>query len=184
MAYLGLRKIKIAKLNGSTYDEPVSLGKAIGLNVNPSYAEGSVYGDDELAEYDKEFRYADVTLDTSTIPIEADEQMFGHTVNKEKNEIVYGSEDEAAYVGVAWLTAEKVDGVKKYCANFLPKVKFSEPSDEFATKGENIEYKTPSISGRAMANEKKWKRVKKFDTEAEAQAAADAFFSTEVQGEI
>ena len=174
MAYLGLRKIKIAKLNGSTYDKPVSLGKAIGLNVNPSYAEGSVYGDDELAEYDKEFRYADVTLDTSTIPIEADEQMFGHTVNKEKNEIVYGSEDEAAYVGVAWLTAEKVDGVKKYCANFLPKVKFSEPSDEFATKGENIEYKTPSISGRAMANEKKWKRVKKFNTEAEAQAAADA----------
>lgn len=72
MAYLGLRKIKIAKLNGSTYDKPVSLGKAIGLNVNPSYAEGSVYGDDELAEYDKEFRYADVTLDTSTIPIEAD----------------------------------------------------------------------------------------------------------------
>lgn len=92
MAYLGLRKIKIAKLNGSTYDKPVSLGKAIGLNVNPSYAEGSVYGDDELAEYDKEFRYADVTLDTSTIPIEADEQMFGHTVNKEKNEIVYKSE--------------------------------------------------------------------------------------------
>ena len=44
MAYLGLRKIKIAKLNGSTYDKPVSLGKAIGLNVNPSYAEGSVYG--------------------------------------------------------------------------------------------------------------------------------------------
>lgn len=110
--------------------------------------------------------------------------MFGHTVNKEKNEIVYGSEDEAAYVGVAWLTAEKVDGVKKYCANFLPKVKFSEPSDEFATKGENIEYKTPSISGRAMANEKKWKRVKKFNTEAEAQAAADAFFSAEAQGEI
>jgi hypothetical protein len=35
-----------------------------------------------------------------------------------------------------------------------------------------------------MANEKKWKRVKKFNTEAEAQAAADAFFSTEAQGEI
>lgn len=177
MAYLGLRKIKIAKLTGNTYGEPVYLGKAIGLNITPSYAEGSLYGDDELAEYDKEFRYADVTLNTSTIPIEADEQMFGHTVNKEKNEIVYGSEDEAAYVGAAWITVEKVNSVKKYCANFLPKVKFSEPSDEFATKGDNIEYKTPSISGRAMANEKAWKKVKKFATESEAQEAADAFFT-------
>ena len=42
MAYLGLRKIKIAKLTGNTYGEPVYLGKAIGLNITPSYAEGSL----------------------------------------------------------------------------------------------------------------------------------------------
>jgi hypothetical protein len=40
----------------------------------------------------------------------------------------------------------------------LYKVKFSEPSEDYATKGESIEYKTPSISGRAMANDEgNWK---------------------------
>ena len=57
----------------------------------------------------------------------------------------------ATDVGVGWISVEKVDGKRKYTGNFLPKVKYTEPTEEYQTKGENIEYKTPSITGKALA---------------------------------
>ena len=47
MAYVGLRKPIIAQLkNDGSYDDPFAFGKAIGLQVTPNYAEGSLYADD------------------------------------------------------------------------------------------------------------------------------------------
>ena len=85
MAYVGLRKPIIAEITGAkVYGEPFAFGKAIGLQVTPNYAEGSLNADDAQVEYDKEFNYTEVTLNTSTIPIEAHEKMFGHKVNEGK----------------------------------------------------------------------------------------------------
>ena len=152
MAYIGLRKpiIGLRKSKGS-YETPYAFGKAIGITVTPNYAEGSLYADDIQSEYDKEFVSAETTLNTDTIPSEARESVFGHKMN------------------VGWISVEKNDGKKSYTGNFLPKVKYAEPSEEYTTKGENIEYKTPSITGRALAEDDgKWKYVKSFPTEKEA----------------
>lgn len=169
MAYVGLRKPIIAKLkNDGTYDAPFAFGKAIGLQVTPNYAEGSLYADDGQAEYDKEFSYAEVTLNTSTIPIAAHDQMFGHTVT-EKN-VKFNADDQNNDVGVGWISVEKVNGVRSFIGNFLNKAKFSEPSEDYATRGESIEYKTPSITGRASAIDGgSWKETETFATEAEAK---------------
>ena len=151
MAYVGLRKPIIAKiLESGEYDEPFACGKAIGLDVNPNYAEGSLNADDKQAEYDKEFTYAEVTLNTSTLPIAAHEKMFGHTVDTAKKNVKFNVDDQANYVGMAWVSVEKVDGVRNFIGNFLKKAKFTEPSESYSTKGDSIEYKTPSISGRAL----------------------------------
>lgn len=169
MAYVGLRKPIIAKLSSDgTYDEPFAFGKAIGLQVTPNYAEGSLYADDGQAEYDKEFSYAEITLNTSTIPIIAHDKMFGHKVT-EKN-VKFNGDDQNNDVGVGWISVEKVNGVRSFIGNFLNKVKFSEPSEDYATRGESIEYKTPSITGRAsIVDGGDWKETETFDTEAEAK---------------
>lgn len=169
MAYVGLRKPIIAKLNtNGTYDNPFAFGKAIGLQVTPNYAEGSLYADDGQAEYDKEFSYAEVTLNTSTIPIIAHDKMFGHKVT-EKN-VKFNGDDQNNDVGVGWISVEKVNGVRSFIGNFLNKVKFSEPSEDYATRGESIEYKTPSITGRASTVDGgDWKETETFATEAEAK---------------
>lgn len=169
MAYVGLRKPIIAQLKSDgTYDDPFAFGKAIGLQVTPNYAEGSLYADDGQAEYDKEFSYAEVTLNTSTIPIVAHEKMFGHTVT-EKN-VKFNGDDQNNDVGLGWISVEKVNGVRSFIGNFLDKVKFSEPSEDYATRGESIEYKTPSITGRASAVDGGgWKETETFATEAEAK---------------
>ena len=173
MAYVGLRKPIIAQLlPEGGYSEPFACGKAIGITVTPSYAEASLYADDIQAEYDKEFNYADVTLNTSALPIQAHKEMFGHTIGGDsETEINYNTNDEQNYVGMGWVSSEKVDGKRKYVGNFLCKTKFSEPTEDYSTKGENIEYKTPSISGRALALDNgDWKKADSFETEREALA--------------
>ena len=93
MAYVGLRKIIIAKRTGAkTYGEPFAFGKAIGMNVTPNYSEGSLNADDVQAEYDKEFNYAELSMNTSTVPLEAHDTMFGHTVNE--NAVDFNANDD------------------------------------------------------------------------------------------
>lgn len=184
MAYVGLRKPIIGRmLTEGGYNEPFACGKAVGITVTPSYAEASLYGDDIQAEYDKEFNYADVTLNTTTLPIQAHEEMFGHAIGGDnETEIIYNSNDEQNYVGMGWISSEKVDGKRKYVGNFLTKVKFSEPSEEYSTKGENIEYKTPSVTGRALAlDDGTWKKADSFETEGEALAYVYKKFGKEIK---
>ena len=181
MAYIGLRKPIIGKRTGAKkYENPFALGKAVSLQVTPNYAEGSLYGDDIQAEYDKEFNYAEITMGTTTIPIKAHAAMFGHEVEEAEKSIEMNANDENEYVGMAWITVEKVDGVKCFTGNFLYKVKCSEPSEDYTTKGESIEYKTPSITGRALAEDDgAWKKVKAFDTEEKAIEWINTMFGTE-----
>ncbi|MEJ8735344.1 major tail protein [Mediterraneibacter sp. ICN-202921] len=171
MAYVGLRKPIIGRMNDDgTYGDPFYLGKAVGLQVTPNYAEGSLYADDEQAEYDKEFTYAEVTLNTSTIPIKAHNEMFGHAVDEEKKSVKFNKDDQNNNIGMGWISVEKVNGIRSFIGNFLSKVKFSEPSEDYSTKGESIEYKTPSITGRASSPDNgNWKETESFNTEVEAR---------------
>lgn len=172
MAYIGLAKPTVAQLTepANTYSKAFRLGKAIQIDITPAYAEGSLYGDNSKAEYDKEFNYADVVFNTTTLPIDAHTVMFGHTASADGDGITFKGNDAAGYVGVGFYVTEVVDGVRKYVASWLPKVKFTEGAESYKTKGEAIEYQTPSISGQAVANSKGiWKEVKPFTTETEAE---------------
>ena len=65
---------------------------------------------------------------------------------------------------------EKVDGLKKYVAMWIYKVKFAEGQESFKTKGDNIEYQTPSIAGQAIGiDDDLWKETMIYDTEKEAR---------------
>ncbi len=172
MAYIGLAKPTIAKLTESssdTYSGAFQCGKAIQIDITPNYAEGSVYGDNGTAEYDKEFIDADVSLNTTSLPIEAHEMMFGHTVGEDDSSVTFKGTDDGGYVGFGFYVTAKTNGVRSYEASWLYKVKFSEGASTYRTKGDAIEYQTPTLTGKAMVNSAGiWKDVEIFDTEAEA----------------
>lgn len=173
MAYYGLSKPYFAKLNleAGTYSEGFRCGKAVGTDITPNYIEASLYGDDELAEYVKEFKDADVNVSTTEMPLEAASVLFGHKVDKEKSEITYGADDQANYVGYGTYMKEVKDGVVKYPAVWLPKVKFSDSAESFTTKGDSITFVTPNFSGKASTDATgNWRYKKTFDTEEEAIA--------------
>lgn len=177
MAYIGLVKPTIARLDESgdkpKYADGFTCGKAISMDISPQYAEGSLFADDGTAEYDKEFKYADISLNTSTLPLQAHEVMFGHEVVKTDGEppvIIDKTTDSPNYVGYGIYAKEKVDGVVKYVAMWIYKVKFAEGQEGYKTKGDNIEYQTPSVAGQAIGiADNLWRERKIFDTEQEAK---------------
>lgn len=173
MAYVGLSNPYIAELAdeaAKVYKNGFRCGKAMTLNVTPNYNEGSLYANNQLAEYIKEFKDGTMTLGTSTLPKEAGQVCFGHEIDESSGMVTYKTTDEAKYVGVGFIVSEVVDNVKKYVATIVYKVKFSEAATDFSTKGENIEFKTPSLEGKiAGLSSGEWKATIPFDTETEAE---------------
>lgn len=180
MAYIGLAHPVIAKLASQsttsgtttpTYSDGFICGKAISVSVNPNYNESKLYADNILDEYVKEFKDGTITLGVDRLPIEAQTVMFGHTVDSSKSEITYKSGDGGSYVGVGFYVDEVKDGVKSYVASVIYKCLFAEGAKNYTTKGDSIEFKTPSLEGAiASLDDGKWKIDKVFDTEAAAQA--------------
>lgn len=172
MAFIGLRKPYVAKYNKAqkTYSDGFRYAHAISVNITPNYTEASLYGDDVQTEYDKEFVNAAVSFGSTHTPIDAASTMFGHTVDGDN--VKYKTTDEANYVGLGFIAPEKIDGEKKFVGLVVLCAKFTDPGDDFATKGDQIQYKTPTIDGLAVAadDEGNWKETEKFDTEAEAAA--------------
>jgi hypothetical protein len=91
MAFYGLRKPYVASYNKQTgaYSNGFVFGKAISVDVTPNYVEGSLYADDEQAEYEKAFQNASVTLGTSTFPLQAAETVYGHTIDQSTGQVTY-----------------------------------------------------------------------------------------------
>lgn len=152
----------------TTYKEEFyQVGKMIETNIGtPQYKEGTLYADDGIAENKKIFNYVDITLNISTIPNLAASAMFGATYNKiEANNcetLVYTEKTESNYGAYGFLFGEVVNGEERYGYEFYPRVKFDVPSNTFKTAGENIEFSTPTISGRAYRiadDTKKWRQI-------------------------
>lgn len=164
MANFGLSLPWMAKLNTSTgaYSDAFKCGKAINTSVTPNYNEASLFADDQEQESAKEFKNANVVLGTDRLPKEAATIVFGHTVDTDGVETDH-VDDSANYVGYGFITCEMVDGVKKYRACLLHKVKFTEGEESFTTKGDSITFGTPTINGTATADsDGNWRTKSKF----------------------
>ena len=94
--------------------------------------------------------------------------------DEETGEMVRKDTDVAPYVGVGRILTKIVNGVYKYKVEFLPKVKFAEPSQEETTKGDSIEFKTPNIEGTVTKlTDGTWSKSKTFTSKEEAVAYLD-----------
>lgn len=173
MAKIGLTNLWWGKLTEASdgtpsYDGAKTFGKAVSTKVDVTNNDATLYAEDALAESDKTFNSAKVTLgvadddDTIFAPI------LGHTVKdgaEGKGEMVRNANDTAPYIGLGRVITKMVNGKMMYKGEFLYKVKFSEPSQDDQTKGESVEFKTPEIEGTAssLANGD-WSAAQTFDT--------------------
>jgi phi13 family phage major tail protein len=183
MAKIGLNNFRYGILTENedgtaTYSVAKKPGKAISCNVEVENNDASLYADDGIAESDKSFNKA-----TVTIGIDEDDQttmaeLLGHKIDEEKNEMVRNATDVAPYVGLGRVITKIVNGAYKYKVEFLNKVKFGEPSQEENTKGESTEFGTVEMEGTAsqLANGD-WSKSATFDTKEEAITYLEGLFT-------
>ena len=179
MAKIGLRKLYYSKLTEASdgtpsYDGIKSLAKAVSSNLSVTNNSAELFADDALAESD--YSFASGTLQLGCDDDSVFDELLNHT--ESSDEITFNATDAAPYVGVAQIVVKMVAGTLSYVAEILNKVKFSEPNEENATKGETVNFGTYTIEGKvhALANGQ-WKQSKKFTTEAAAIAYITSEFA-------
>lgn len=183
MAKIGLKHFKFGILHEAqdgtaTYGAAQTPAKAVSCNVSITNNSAMLYADDALAESDTSFQSGTVTMGIDNDDLETMATLLGHSYTAESG-IVRSSEDTAPYVGFGRVITRITNGVRNYKVEFLSKVKFGEPSEENATKGESVEFGTTEIEGTvaALANGE-WSKAKVFTSESAAITYLDGLFGT------
>lgn len=175
MARIGLTNLWYSHLTEgtdgtATYDGAIQLGKAVSCSVEITNNEATLYADDTLAESDTSFASGTITLGVADDDETIFADLLGHQITTD-GEVTKASTDTAPYVGVGRVVTKMVNGAYKYKAEFIYKVKFSEPSADETTKGENVEFSTPEVEGiiSALGDENgTWGTSKTFTTKSDA----------------
>lgn len=162
MATIGLRDVHYALLVSDpitgtpVYDAPVKIIGAITANINPNASSGTLFYDDGPSDTAATMGEISLELNLADIPLEVQAVWLGHEyiggILKRK-----GS-DTPPWLAIGFRTL-KSNGAYRYM--WLNKGKFSIPEEEYQTKGDSIEFATPTITGAFVKrdNDDEWERT-------------------------
>lgn len=192
MARIGLSDFRYGILTEATDGTPTygvakMPGHAISFKCDISSNSAKLYGDNVLIESDTSFQSGSCTMGIDKDDIETMSDLLGHRIvtdgtgDTATKTLVRNADDVAPYVGVGRVLTLVINNVKKYKVEFLNKVKFAEPSQDNATKGESVEFGTYELTGdvSALANGD-WSKSQVFATRAEAVTYLEGLFTASV----
>ena len=190
MAQKGLIKPYFAKYGYDeitekvTYSEGGIAGKAIEYSLACEKTDDNyLYADDQIVETDRgRFKSGTYTLGTAHMSQEISKTLLGvKEVTRQigetsVTELVYDDDQKSVPVGIGIVEVHQVNGADKFRAVIAVKVVFNIPEESATTKGETIEWKTPSIEGSIERSDEEtanykhpWKLEAWFDSAAEAE---------------
>ena len=148
MATIGLDKLYYAKItegaNGNeTYGTPVQLAKAINADINVELLEATLYADDGADTVIKEFKSGTLSLGINDIGVQAAQDLTG--ANLDANGVLISAGEDAPTPVAVGFRAKSASGRYRYF--WLYRVLFGIPSTSLKTKGDSIEFSTPTIEG-------------------------------------
>lgn len=175
MPSFDLRSIRAGKYKNTagtvSYENPTDVGDAMSAQLDLKFAEGRLYAESKLAEYIKLATGGTISLAVKYIKKAAQAMLYGCTTDTSKENIKFSAKDVANYVGVGFYAPDKVDGVTKYTCVWVPKALFGPPSMAYQTKGENIQFNTPTTTGEFLADDSENELLLETET---VDSAADA----------
>lgn len=179
MAGIGLKNFKYAKLNedGLTYGEVKTLAGAIECKVSLDLTEATLFCDDVLKEQVALFKNGTLTAGIDDDDDEVFAELLGKNLDEESGIVTSNVSDTPIYVGFGHVVPKMVGGVRKYKVEFFPKLKFKPFITDAKTKGDNLEFTTPSVEATIFENDNgDWEKHKVCDSESEANATLEKFF--------
>lgn len=155
MATIGLDSLYYSKItegaNGAeTYGTPVVLAKAINADLSVELNEAILYADDGAAEVVKEFKSGTLSLGIDDIGAAVASDLTGAQIDN-NGVVVSAAEDGGQPVAVGF-RARKSNGAYRYF--WLYRVKFGIPATNLQTKGDSINFSTPTIEGTVTRRNK------------------------------
>lgn len=176
-----------------TYSNGMVAGAAVEYTASWTTSENNpLYGDNKIKENDAgTFQSGELTLgttdltqDISKLILGLKEATFSYGESKEVKELVYDDDMKNPYLGFGIIELHQNDDVDGYRAVFLPKVQFALPENTATTKGETVEWQTPSITGTIYRSDQEnsnykhpWMIDAWFETESDAIAYLKAKMS-------
>ena len=135
---------------GITYSAGSVVSEARGATINWDRADGEFYGDDVLLDSDNGVLGYTIDFEPAGLSDAIRATLLGETV---LNTSEYNITDAAApYVGFGYIRVMRDNSsgtvVTNYEAWWYYRVQFSVSSEETRTKERNIEWRTPTLSGR------------------------------------
>lgn len=187
MAFIGMRHVVVANLATQnpgaepTYEAGKVAGKAITGNLTINRNNNPLYADDVIAEDDNGITSIDLELGLDDL----DEETLAYIGLLRKVEgtgsVLTYYEDSAAarYVGVGYMRVRRKNGMTTFQGIWIYKALFSRNAENSQTKGETIEWQTPTINGRCMGlsvdntGEATFRKIQNFLSEADAESWLD-----------
>lgn len=171
--------------NGNvTYKNPTVAGAAVEYGVSWETSDDNpLYADNAIRENDNgTFQSGELTLGTDDLSENISKTLLGLKTRtdtfgngKKATVTIYDDDAKAPFLGFGIIETHQIDNADSFRVVFLPKVQFRLPENAATTKGESIEWQTPSITASVMrsdqANENgkhPWMEDAWFDNEADA----------------
>lgn len=167
-----------------SYSDGVIAGSAVEYSVSWTTSESNnLYADNNVEETDAgTFQNGELTLGTSDLTQEVSKLILGlktasfsYGEDKTAEENVYDDDAAAPDLGYGIIEMHQINNVTKFRAVVLPRIRFNLPELSATTKGESIEWQTPSITATIMRSEqvdsnykKPWMMDAWFETESDA----------------
>ena len=149
MAKIGLRDLYVAILNEDTaaatsYETPERIIGAITANVNPNSSSATLFADDGPMDTASTLGEIELELGTYDLPLPTQAKLLGHSYDETTGLLKKGANDVAPWVAVGFRSL-KSDGSYRYF--WLTKGKFRPTEENIETKGDSVNFQTPTITG-------------------------------------
>lgn len=160
-----------------TYGNGVVINEARNCTVNKTYNNNPLYGDDRIVDDDNGLQELTVSFEPTGLRDSDRVLLFGESEVTAGGLTCYAEGDkETPYGGFGYIRKMRLNGVKKFEAWIILKIKFQEESQSTSTKEGSIQWNTPTLNGRAAgiyidsSDELRFRLHETFDTIAAAKS--------------
>lgn len=183
MAFVGMKYVVAAKLKTEKpgqlpeYEQGMVVGRGIEAVINYNRANNTLRADDADAESDNSVTGGTLQVSVDDMEDSVQEALLSQQKTTEDEYDETG--EPSPYIGLGYMRARRHKGVSSMVAYWIWKCQLGIATETATTKGEQVQWQTPGLSGNMMAVQidssmvNKFRRRKTFTgADAEAQARA------------
>ena len=136
-----------------TYGTGRVVQEARSANVTKEINNNPLYGDDRIVDDDNGMTGMTVSFESTGLSMEDRVAVLGESVVSTSDDAQWEDDGATPYGGFGYIRVMRDDGVRKFEAYWILKIKFQEESQETATKEGSITWRTPTLNGRAAGHD-------------------------------